>query len=136
HVAKTIIGQTAASASVSSEEIDQLNLDERLSYVVKKAIQMNSLPQGIDESYYRSGIDIQAAHTTAILRYQPKIYPGRITLLRVKDDRPAARGWRSIAKGGIDIEYVPGTHSDIVHQPHVREFAAHLKRYINQAIAS
>jgi thioesterase domain-containing protein len=55
-----------------------------------------------------------------ILRYKPRPYPGRLTLLVCEDHktRDPARVWRDLAGGGLDIHYLPGNHFT-----HLREHA-------------
>jgi thioesterase domain-containing protein/acyl carrier protein len=56
-----------------------------------------------------------------ILRYQPRPYEGKLTFIacehREVDD--AARVWRDLAVGGLDVRYVPGDHFS-----HLRDHAA------------
>ena len=56
-----------------------------------------------------------------ILRYRPRPYDGKLTFIacenREVDD--AARVWRDLAAGGLDVHYVPGDHYS-----HLRDHAA------------
>jgi thioesterase domain-containing protein len=55
-----------------------------------------------------------------LIRYKPKVYPGRITLLVSEESyrNDPSMGWSRFAKGGLDIHPLPGDH-----QTYIREYA-------------
>ncbi len=60
----------------------------------------------------------------ALLRYEVKPYPGRVTLFRARHGSPRIHsdprgGWGDVALGGVDVIEVPGTHNGMLEQPHV-----------------
>jgi acyl transferase domain-containing protein len=62
----------------------------------------------------------------AALRYEALPYPGRITLFRASVplnfiDMPADRelGWGPVAKAGVEVHEIPGTHREIMREPGV-----------------
>jgi len=119
-----------------------LPLQEKISYVAGKAqyapIKLKSkVWQTIYRSYENLGRalpralrDVQEFNWLAARDYVPQIYDGKVTLfwaskdLRAKFDLIA--GWRELAKGGMDVLEIPGTHLDIIKQPHVAELAKKL----------
>ena len=56
-----------------------------------------------------------------ILGYRPKRYEGRLTFLacEVREVEDAARIWKEVAAGGLEVRYLPGDH-----YTHLREHAA------------
>lgn len=90
---------------------------------VSQVLDVAGLPEG-----YRRLLD---AHYQALRAYQPKPYPGRITLFRARI-QPLLRwedfelGWRELATKGIDVRIVPGSHASILTEPHVRVLAQEL----------
>jgi amino acid adenylation domain-containing protein len=69
--------------------------------------------------------------------YQPKVYPGKITLFRATDlgagiGRDPQMGWGRLAGGGLETRLIPGYHAHIVLEPRVRllvkELTASLRR--------
>jgi thioesterase domain-containing protein/acyl carrier protein len=56
-----------------------------------------------------------------ILRYRPEPYEGKLTLIACTDREveDAARIWRELAAGGLEIRYVPGDHFT-----HIRDHAS------------
>jgi thioesterase domain-containing protein/acyl carrier protein len=56
-----------------------------------------------------------------MLRYRPQPYQGKLTLVACADSgvEDAARVWRNLAAGGLEVRYVPGDHFT-----HLRDHAA------------
>ena len=73
--------------------------------------------------------------------FQPRIYPGRISVFRVSR-QPRNRisdsklGWGRLAAGGVDVRVIPGTHETLLREPHVRALAHVLKQFICRPAAS
>ena len=62
----------------------------------------------------------------AALRYEAQPYAGRVTLFRATTplssiDMPTDRelGWGPLAKAGVDVHEIPGTHREIMREPNV-----------------
>ena len=67
--------------------------------------------------------------------YIPKRYDGPITLLRAKinfSNLGDRMGWDSVARGSIKQYFISGTHTSIIEEPNVGEFANRLNRCLNE----
>jgi thioesterase domain-containing protein len=42
-------------------------------------------------------------------------------------------GWRALAGGGIEVHEIPGSHLDIVKEPHVGDLANKLRSCLEKA---
>jgi thioesterase domain-containing protein len=56
--------------------------------------------------------------------YKGKPYPGHITLIRATDapylpGADPACGWNELARGGVDVRFVPGTHETMFLEPNL-----------------
>jgi amino acid adenylation domain-containing protein len=81
--------------------------------------------------------------TRAFLRaaagFRPRIYPGRLTLLRATGVEAALlnvgsyMGWSKLAAGGVETFDVPGNHYTIMDEPNVTVLASMLKRCLETA---
>lgn len=78
-----------------------------------------------------------AANVCAVEFYQPKPYDGPLTVFRADHsfwDSPEAiatgLGWASVARGGLKMHDLPGTHLSILHPGNVEVLADHLRRMI------
>lgn len=62
---------------------------------------------------------------TANSRYEPKTYPGTVTLFRATEQPygiypDTTNGWSKFAGGGVEIHNIPGHHGAIVREPRAR----------------
>ncbi len=65
--------------------------------------------------------------------YEPRPYPGSLVLLQARDRRrgeaaPFGLGWDLFARGGLDVEIVPGNHNNLMAAPRVAAVAAAVAR--------
>lgn len=74
--------------------------------------------------------DIKEINSLAVREYVPQVYDGKVTLFWASEDMRTSidmvEGWRVLAGGGIEVHEIPGSHLDIVKEPHVQELAAKL----------
>ncbi|MGZ8846235.1 MAG: amino acid adenylation domain-containing protein [Pyrinomonadaceae bacterium] len=83
--------------------------------------------------------DIKELNSLAVREYVPHVYDGHITLFWASSDLRASvdfvEGWRALAGGGIEVHEIPGSHLDIVKEPHVQELANKLSGCLERAQA-
>lgn len=86
-----------------------------------------------------NGYNLVAANVRAVETYVPLPYDGRLTIFRAGEsfwDSPAAiasgLGWASVARGGMELYDLPGTHLSILHPGNVEVLADHLRRLLAQ----
>jgi thioesterase domain-containing protein len=68
-------------------------------------------------------------------KYEPKTYPGTLLLFRAEgrtaeygDD--LTLGWTDIARDGVVVHQVPGSHLSIMRKPHVDQLIDRLLPYL------
>ncbi|OUL19085.1 hypothetical protein BV372_33670, partial [Nostoc sp. T09] len=75
----------------------------------------------------------------AIDEYQLQVYPGRMLLLRTTNQSRANAvgleydpqfGWGDLVAGGLDIDYVSGSHKTMLVAPHVHVLADKLRHFL------
>ena len=75
------------------------------------------------------------SHRWALWSYDPKPYTGDLVFLESdmtsSSDLPPHAGWREHVKGEILLVNLPGSHSQIVHEPHVAGLARRLNEYLD-----
>ncbi len=78
---------------------------------------------------------LRTININALENYVPRAYNGRITLFRARalnigytlfGEIDPQRGWGGLARGGVDIRYVDGTHVGILQRPYAADLAAQL----------
>jgi thioesterase domain-containing protein len=82
-------------------------------------------------------LDVFEQALKALREYEIKPWPGRVTLFRARQGSPKVRcdasgGWGQVARGGVEIHEVPGTHMSMLDPPQVQELGAALSRCITQ----
>lgn len=124
-----------------------LSLQEKLLYLIDKsrygALKLKSKLWRMIYRFYdnlgralpRALRDVQEFNWLAAHNYVPQLYDGRVTLFWASSDLRASfdlvAGWRVIAGGGIEVHEIPGTHLNIIKEPHVAELA----RKLNESLA-
>ncbi len=74
--------------------------------------------------FYNKGLRMLKGHT-------PRTYPGSVTLLRTAGNEQDDRVWSRVVTGRIRVVDVPGSHTDLLRDPHVESVA----REIEHAVA-
>jgi FkbH-like protein len=85
--------------------------------------------------------DVQRNHKAidhAMRSYHPQCYGGRLTIFRAEMQPIGALpdptlGWRGRAKGGVDVNEVPGSHGAVTVDPHARFLAEKLNASLLKA---
>ncbi|HMH45801.1 MAG TPA: amino acid adenylation domain-containing protein [Pyrinomonadaceae bacterium] len=71
--------------------------------------------------------DVEEFNWLAAWKYRPKVYDGRVTLFWASRDLSAKfdliEGWQTLARDGMELHEIPGTHLDMIKEPHVGELA-------------
>ena len=85
--------------------------------------------------------DVSTALAQAARCYRPSLYPGSVTVFRVRPPGApppggATLGWARVAGGGVEVHDVPGEHMAIMHEPQVEELARQLRICLQRARAS
>ena len=82
--------------------------------------------------------NIKYANRHARRHYVLRPYSGRVALFRVHPQpgqhiHDPLLGWGSLATGHLELHEVPGAHSTMVFEPHVRQLAHELTRCLEEA---
>lgn len=126
-----------------------LPLTEKFGYLLDKSqylpIRIKSRAwRTIYRSYQSLGQEVPRAlriieefNWLAAREYTPHFYDGQITLFWASKDLRAKfdllEGWQSLALGGMEVHEVPGTHLDMIKEPHVAELAKKLDQCLLRA---
>jgi len=85
-----------------------------------------------------STVQLMELQLKALRSYVPQLYTDRVTLLRV-DHLPILKGgdpllgWSRYARD-LEVKTVPGSHSNVLQQPHVRVVAQILRECMDQVL--
>ena len=133
--ARRLLKRVAAHAS----NLSRLRWRERAEYVLDKSqygpVRVKSkIWRTIYRSYQNLGRDLPRAlrdveefNWLAAQSYRPRLYDGRVTLFWASKDLRAKfdmiEGWMTLARDGMELHEIPGTHLDMIKEPHVGELA-------------
>jgi amino acid adenylation domain-containing protein len=143
------IGRGLSRMKSHLANLRSLQVKDKLAYLAKKARFAPSkiksqLWRRVYRAYENLGKplpktlrDIKEFNSLAVRSYVPKVYDGRVTLFWASKDlrtsKDLVEGWRALAGGGLEVHEIPGTHLDIIKEPHVGELAAKLRTCLDTA---
>ncbi len=129
--------------------LHSLSLIDKIAYLIKKARfapskAKSQLWRRVYQTYQSLGRplpktlrDVKEFNSLAVRNYVPKVYDGSVTLFWASEDlrtsKDLVEGWRALAGGGMEVHEIPGTHLDIVKEPHVSELATKLRSCLANA---
>jgi len=131
-----------------AKNLSRLSLGRKLWYVIDKSryapkkIQIHAW-QVLYHVFTRMGRPLPRAFRSveqfnyaAARKYMPKVYDGRVTLFWASEDLNAGQdiveGWESLARAGVEVRKMPGTHVDIMKEPFIGKIAEELKPYLDR----
>jgi thioesterase domain-containing protein len=125
---------------------------EKLSYLLDKSkygpVRVKSkIWRTIYRSYKNLGLnlpqalkDVEQFNWLAAQQYHPQPFDGRVTLFWASKDLRAKfdmiEGWKTLARGGMELHEISGTHLDMIKEPHVADLAKQLNACLLGAQAS
>jgi amino acid adenylation domain-containing protein len=122
------------------EMIKRLPGNQRPTYVLRKLTRwINSTPPtSRHEDQTRNAV--WTAMERAVRAYRPRSYPGAITLFRAMDRSVTGTysrtlGWGRLARGGVRVIDVPGTHSTVLRPGSEPPMAAKLRDCLDELTA-
>ena len=100
-------------------------------YLVKRALKKGKVASPRLRHFY-----IIDTYYKAINAYQPKTYPGTVTVFKAgNSDGPEDMGWSTLVKGGLDLHTLPGDHSSLIKDPCVVRLVQELSASIDRAVS-
>jgi aspartate racemase len=131
------------------EVLGKLESKEKLDYLLVKV--KRRLAKMISRVYLKTGrplpaqvqdLAAEAGIRQASNSYQPQRYLGQITLFRAggegfgEGSQDLERGWGHVAAAGVEVHLVPGTHREMMSEPHVQKLAEQLRVCLDQIQAT
>ncbi|HEX8556986.1 MAG TPA: amino acid adenylation domain-containing protein [Pyrinomonadaceae bacterium] len=134
-------GNLGRRFGVEFDDLGGRTLDERLDGLRRRAVELNALPAGADARQVRALFGSFRENVEALLRYEPREYPGRVNLFRPEErfgPEPSdpSGGWGALAAGGVELHVTPGNHYTMINMPHARALAERLGASIEAALAA
>ena len=145
-VLASVIG--SKSLPMPYDDFRRLELDEQIHIVLTWAKEVGVLPPDAGPPRVHRFLQVFKANVAAMARYAPQVYQNRITLFRthapIEDEilpetatdtqlSDPTRGWSALSSQPVEVYTVPGSHTQIVLEPHVRTLAEQLQNCLDAA---
>lgn len=145
YLTRDLIRRLRAEIDRHLRNLIPLRLEEKLTYVSVRAnnkihegiFTLEQIRKPITCSFYLAmkqllpislrSFYILGVYRKALRAYEPKSYPGRITLLKAKEDTRDVSAWATVATGGIETYEVPGDHDTVLKESAVSVWAEMLR---------
>lgn len=123
---------------VTAPELRPLGPDERLDLLVERARGTDLLPDGGNRESMRRLLALFQNNALAAVRYRPQPLEGRLLLIRPRVPSRAApslpgdeySGWRALARGGVDLRWMDGTHGQMLLEPYIGQLARLVREHL------
>ncbi len=92
------------------------------------------VPPDLDPERVEHLYAVFRANLAALHDYRPAAWAGAAMLLRAAEHDPAeaeSAGWERLARGGVEVRVVPGSHFTMVREPHAASLAREVERALD-----
>ena len=132
------------TARFQLDAVRNIPAKRRAAYVLRKIARLAGRFGGNDSTRQSDGTvgnqgknAVWSAIERAVRQYRPQPYPGPVTLFRATDRRITGTysrtcGWERLARGGIRVIDVPGTHSTVLRPGSEPPMAAKLRARLDE----
>jgi thioesterase domain-containing protein len=129
-----VLGRYGRTNIVASyEDVRRLQADEQLAYLLDRLREAKVAPDNTSISEVRRLLQVSKAHQFCGRRYRPKLYAGRITLLRSGNAEVDPSSWAPFSSEPVEVHSVSGDHLSMVAEPYVQSLAVQLQQCLDQA---
>ncbi|GCA91666.1 non-ribosomal peptide synthetase [Microcystis aeruginosa] len=127
---------------ISYETLQLLTVEEQLRYALNFFKLANMLPPNAETRQLEKIVQAYKTSCLCLIDYLPKqIYPGKITIIRAREEladdpnkdliagdcEDSSLGWSEFSTEPVEIHFVLGNHVSIMVEPHVQILAEELK---------
>ena len=149
---RAAFGRAANRTKAHLANLRSLSVNEGVAYLINKARFAPSKLKSqvwrrIHSAYEKLGRplpqtfrDVREFNSLAVREYTPQVYDGPVTLFWASADLRTSidlvEGWRALAGGGIEVHEIPGSHLNIIKEPHVQNLAEKLSACLERAAAN
>jgi len=147
---RATLGRAAKRTKAHLANLHSLSVNEGVSYLIRKVRfaprklksqvwrRIYGAYEKLDRPLPQTFRDVKEFNSLAVREYKPQVYDGKVTLFWASADLRASidlvEGWRALAGGGIDVHEIPGSHLDIVKEPHVQQLAEKLSDCLGKTV--
>ncbi len=117
--------------SVDRLELQKLERDQQIFYLLEKSKQYNIFPEYFDIAELSLYLNVVQLNRQAAENYKPQYYPGSIILFQASETQEnLASTWTQLVEK-VETYIVPGKHGNMVKLPYVKILAQQLQKYLD-----
>jgi thioesterase domain-containing protein len=126
---------------LTREDLEGMAPETQLEALVERLRGADFLPPGSGVEQLARILRVYKANANAAGTYEPRPYPGSLTLIRAADMPPVSEGplsepdlgWGRVVQGSVEVLPVPGQHLTILAEPYVEGLARELEECLSKA---
>jgi amino acid adenylation domain-containing protein len=129
---------------LTREDLEGMAPEAQLEALVERLRGADFLPPGAGVEQLARILRVYKANANAAGVYEPRPYPGSLTLIRAADMPPPPPGsegplsepdlgWSRVVEGSVEVLPVPGRHLTILAEPYVEGLARELEECLSKA---
>jgi amino acid adenylation domain-containing protein len=136
------------SLGLTGADLESLDSEAQLGVFAERLRGADFLPPGAGVEQLARILRVYKANANAAGFYEPRPYPGGLTLIRAADMPPVQDlgpgnplsepdlGWSRVVQGPVEVLPVPGRHLTILAEPYVEGLARELEECLSRALLS
>jgi amino acid adenylation domain-containing protein len=129
------------SLGLTRADLESLDSEAQMEVFAERLRGADFLPPGAGVEQLARILRVYKANANAAGFYEPRPYPGGLTLIRAADMPPVPEGplsepdlgWGRVVEGPVEVLPVPGQHLTILAEPYVEGLARELERCLSRA---
>ena len=145
-MAHTVAARMRRPFAVKKAELEGMDADQQVRYLVEALRSNGTVPEAFGEENLREMSGVMKDRFRSLEGYVPGRFSGPLTLFRASiapsehewealastDEEKRTLGWSQLTDGPVQVHRVPGSHTSMNAEPHVRVVA----QKVREALAS
>jgi thioesterase domain-containing protein len=128
-IAEYLHGLRGVDLGLTLDDLAGRDAEEQIHLFVERLRRAGVMHAGDSLAQIRRLLRVYRTNVHAYRAYRPRLYDGRITVLRAADT-PGDLGWSAFTPFPVELRVTPGDHVTILAEPNVRVLAQTLRREI------
>lgn len=125
---------------IDAETLRPLSPEHRIDLILERGRGGHFLPDGLDRAGMRRLMALFQNNGLAAVRYRPRPLDGKLLLIRPRVASKQApgvngdpmNGWGPLALQGVTLQWMDGTHGQMLRKPWLGQLAGHMRHWLDQ----
>jgi amino acid adenylation domain-containing protein len=123
-----------------ADTLRPLTQEQRLDLILERSKGGHFLPDGLDRAGMRRLLALFQNNGLAAVRYRPRLFDGKILLIRPRKPSKQApgvpgdplSGWGPLPTKGVTLRWMDGTHGQMLMQPWLDQLAGYMRSWLDE----